>query len=104
MVVLTYAIVQLLTKKLLRYEKESFANVYLKDGRKITLCHSVEPWEFMYNYDTCKSTEMNRNCFISLLESLKQDERTDRIETWDGLGLGEYINVHTGKVEKLFGC
>ena len=85
-------------------KRRLFANVYLKDGRKITLCHSVEPWEFMYNYDTCKSTDMNRKCFESLLESLKQDERTDRIKTWDGLGLGEYINVHTGKVEKLFGC
>ena len=85
-------------------KRSLFANVYLKDGRKITLCHSVEPWEFMYNYDACKSTEMNRKCFESLLESLKQDERTDRIKTWDGLGLGEYINVHTGKVEKLFGC
>ena len=47
---------------------------------------------------------MKRKSFMSLLESLKQDERTDRIETWEGLGLGEYINVHTGKVEKLFGC
>ena len=81
-----------------------FANVYLKNGRKIRLCHIVEPWEYMYNYEKCKSSTMSRKCFISLLESLKQDERTDRIETWDGLGLGEYINVHTGKVEKLFGC
>ena len=85
-------------------KRSLFANVYLKDGRKITLCHFVEPWEFMYNYDTCKSTDMNRKCFESLLESLKQDERTDRIKTWDGLGLGEYINVHTEKVERLFGC
>ena len=85
-------------------KRSLFANVYLKDGRKIRLCHFVEPWEYMYNYEICKSTAMSRNCFISLLESLKQDERTDRIETWDGLGLGEYINVHTGKVEKLFGC
>ena len=85
-------------------KRSLFANVYLKNGRKIRLCHIVEPWEYMYNYEKCKSTTMSRKCFISLLESLKQDERTDRIETWDGLGLGEYINVHTGKVEKLFGC
>ena len=85
-------------------KRSLFANVYLKDGRKIRLCHFVEPWEYMYNYEICKSTAMSRNCFISLLESLKQDERTDRIETWDGLGLGEYINVQTGKVETLFGC
>ena len=85
-------------------KKSLFANVYLKDGRKIRLCHFVEPWEYMYNYEICKSTTMSRKCFISLLESLKQDERTDRIETWDGLGLGEYININTGKVEKLFGC
>lgn len=85
-------------------KRSLFANVYLKDGRKITLCHSVEPWEYMYNYDTCKSTDMNRKCFESLLESLKQDERTDRIKTWDGLGLGEYTNINTGKVERLFGC
>ena len=85
-------------------KRSLFANFYLKDGRKIRLCHIVEPWEYMYNYEICKSTTMSRKCFISLLESLKQDERTDRIKTWDGLGLGEYINVHTGKVEKLFGC
>ena len=85
-------------------KKSLFANVYLKDGRKIRLCHFVEPWEYMYNYEKCKSTTMKRKSFMSLLESLKQDERTDRIETWDGLGLGEYININTGKVEKLFGC
>ena len=81
-----------------------FAKKKKKNGRKIRLCHIVEPWEYMYNYEICKSTTMSRKCFISLLESLKQDERTDRIETWDGLGLGEYININTGKVEKLFGC
>lgn len=85
-------------------KRSLFADVYLKDGRKIRLCHFVESWEYMYNYEKCKSTTMKRKSFMSLLESLKQDERTDRIETWDGLGLGEYINVHTGKVEKLFGC
>ena len=85
-------------------KRSLFANVYLKDGRKIRLCHFVEPWEYMYNYEKCKSTTMKRKSFMSLLESLKQDERTDRIETWDGLGLGEYININTGKVEKLFGC
>lgn len=85
-------------------KRSLFADVYLKDGRKIRLCHIVEPWEYMYNYEKCKSTTMSRKCFISLLESLKQDERTDRIETSDGLGLGEYININTGKVEKLFGC
>ena len=85
-------------------KRSLFANVYLKDGRKIRLCHFVEPWEYMYNYEKCKSTTMKRKSFMSLLESLKQDERTDRIETLDGLGLGEYININTGKVEKLFGC
>ena len=80
-----------------------FANVFLKDGRKILIAHFIEPLEFMYNYTSCKKNKINRKQFMMLLDSLKQDERVVRIETWNGLDLGEYINVHTGKVEKLFG-
>lgn len=80
-----------------------FANVFLKDGRKIEIAHFTEPFEFMYNYTTRKRTEINRKQLIMLLDSLKQDERVERVETWNGLAFGEYINVHTGKVEKLFG-
>lgn len=80
-----------------------FANIFLKDGRKIEIAHFTEPFEFIYNYTSCKSKDMNRKQFLLLLDSLKQDERVERVETWNGLAFGEYINVHTGKVEKLFG-
>ena len=80
-----------------------FANVFLKDGMKILIAHFIEPLEFMYNYTSCKGEDMNRKQFLLLLDSLKQDERVERVETWNGLAFGEYINVHTGKVEKLFG-
>ena len=80
-----------------------FANVLLKDGRKILIAHFIEPFEKMYNYNSCKGEDMNRKQFLLLLDSLKQDERVEGVETWNGLAFGEYINVHTGKVEKLFG-
>lgn len=80
-----------------------FANIFLKDGRKIEIAHFTEPFEFMYNYTSCKNKDINRKQFMMLLDSLKQDERVERVETWNGLAFGEYINVHTGEVEKLFG-
>lgn len=84
-------------------KKDLFAMLFLKDGRKILIAHFIEPFEFMYNYTSCKKNEINRKKFMMLLDSLKQDERVVRIETWNGLSLGEYINVNTGEVEKLFG-
>lgn len=80
-----------------------FANIFLKDGRKIEIAHFTEPFEFMYNYTSCKNKDINRKQFMMLLDSLKQDDRVVRIETWHGLDFGEYININTGEVEKLFG-
>ena len=84
-------------------KRDLFARIFLKDGRNILIAHFVEPFEKMYNYNSCKGEDMNRKQFLLLLDSLKQDERVERVETWNGLAFGEYINVHTGKVEKLFG-
>ena len=84
-------------------KKDLFAMLFLKDGRKILIAHFIEPFEFMYDYTQRKRKDINRKQFFMLLDSLQQDERVVRIETWKGLVFGEYINVHTGKVEKLFG-
>lgn len=84
-------------------ERDLFARIFLKDGRKIEIAHFTEPFEFMYNYTTCKRTDINRKQLIMLLDSLRRDDRVVGIATHSGLVLGEYINVHTGEVEKLFG-
>lgn len=84
-------------------ERDLFARIFLKDGRNILIAHFIEPFEIMYNYNSCKGEDMNRQQFLTMLDGLKQDERVVRIATCNGLNKGEYINVHTGKVEKLFG-
>lgn len=81
-----------------------FARVFLHDGRNITIGHFIdEIGERMCNYSTLKHTEMKRRTFLKLLEELKKDPRVIRIETWNGLDRGEYINIHTGEVEQLWG-
>ena len=43
------------------------------------------------------------SAFNQLLESLRNDNRVTKVETWEGLLEGEYINIHTGKIEKIYG-
>lgn len=85
-------------------ERDLFAKIYCNNGQKITIGHIVhELGEWMYNYNSCKSTKMERSTFHKLLESLKNDNRVTKVETWEGLLDGEYVNIHTGEIEKIYG-
>lgn len=85
-------------------ERDLFAKIYCNNGQKITIGHIVhEVGEWMYNYNSCTSTKMSRSAFNQLLESLRNDNRVTKVETWEGLLKGEYINIHTGKIERIYG-
>lgn len=85
-------------------ERDLFAKIYCKNGQKITIGHIVHKvGEWMYNPDLCKRTDMKRSTFKKLLESLKNDNRVAKVETWEGLLDGEYVNIHTGEIEKIYG-
>lgn len=84
--------------------RDLFARVYFSDGKHTTLGHFInEIGKYMFNYRTFKNTEMNRETFLKLIEGLKKDPMVTHIEVWNGLDKGEYVNVHTGEVEQLWG-
>lgn len=85
-------------------ERNLFAKVHFIDGRDVTLGHFIdELGSRAYNYNTFKSIDMRREEFIAFIDKLKHDKIVSCVETWEGLLKGEYINIHTGKVEKIFG-
>lgn len=85
-------------------ERNLFAKIYSIDGRIVTLGHLTNVLgSYMYNYNKLEATDMSRERFLDMLDKLKKDKVVSNIETWEGLLQGEYINIRTGKVEKLYG-